>query len=70
MMKTFVEVVKESMPELVQPCPYSGHYEKFNVTISRKTLVFFPPGTFRVELKLFIDDKLVMTPTIGIKLFD
>jgi hypothetical protein len=70
MMKTIVDSVKESLPELIQSCPYSGHYEKFKVTIARKSLVFFPSGLFRIVLELFIDDKLVMKPTVNLKLLD
>ena len=70
MLRTLLDSIRESIPELIQPCPYSGHYEKLNVTVSRKSLVFFPSGTFRVDFKLFIDDKLVMKPSVNLQLFD
>lgn len=69
-MKLVFDAIKDSIPQLIQECPYEGPYQVINGTIATKSLFIFPSGTFRVDLKVYVDDKFVSKPTVTLELFD
>lgn len=70
MAKLVFDTFKDAFPEFIQPCPYSGHYQKFNAVVNKKYFSFLPPTTLRVFFGLLINDRLMTRPSIDLELFD
>jgi hypothetical protein len=68
--KSLADTFREMLPELVQPCPYLGHYEKFNGKVSRQSFIFFPIGTYRLITESFVNGKLLVNTSLHYELHD
>ena len=54
--KTVIDVLKESIPASVHPCPYFGKLGMYNVTLdSTKFPSILPSGTYRSRI-IYYDD--------------
>jgi hypothetical protein len=57
MIRTVVNAARKVVPELVQRCPYFGHYEIINAKPLKELLVLSPTGVIRTNAKFIVGDK-------------
>lgn len=66
LVKSFIDTFKESSPQLFMKCPYTGPFEVSNLKLDKKLLFVYPPGLFRVDIKIIEDGVNQVTLTLSL----
>jgi hypothetical protein len=56
LLKLFISITKDQIPDLFKPCPWSGVFQMKNFTVDRSAFLWFPHGGYRLHVDC-TDDK-------------
>lgn len=68
--RTVLNAARKTVPELLQKCPYIGHYELFDAKPIKELLALSPVGVLRISVKLMDDKKTTIFLSFLVEIFN